>query len=139
MGALLAAAHSFYTREDERVRVAFAEISVGRLDCLPFVNRVLQLKRASDALLHNTMVALDQRRDTQKIELVICSQPFGVGKTTFVVRLAHGLNVAFNGKLSFAPGLILRSSLGFNLSLATLRVLLCELISPKCKAGIFDI
>lgn len=67
---------------------------------MPFVNRVSQLDRASQALLHNTSLALSGG-DTQKYELVFCSQLFGAGKTSFAKRLAVGLDAAFGGALSY--------------------------------------
>ena len=100
--SLLAAAHTFFAKEDEDVEVEYVDSSNGVVDRLPFVNRVVQLDRAARALLHNTSTALRRGGDTQRMELVLCSQLFGVGKTTFAERLADGLNIAFEGKLSYA-------------------------------------
>lgn len=98
--ALLTAAHAFYVRENEIVEVEYTQISDGIVGCLPFVNRIIQLDRASRALLHNKSLVLSCG-DTQRLQLVLCSQLFGVGKTTFAQRLAEGLNEAFKCRLSY--------------------------------------
>lgn len=68
---------------------------------LPFVNREDALEAAGRALLMNQVRhgPHPKATDHTRLELVVCEQMFGAGKTTFARVLGEGLRAGFNNRL----------------------------------------